>query len=85
MDWWDNKQKEIDKVLEILENKKTEALKKAEEDGNYIKERNSCEMSETVTTEKLMTSSDLSDSNTPESTKDIESNSAVEGMSVNCS
>lgn len=83
MDWWDNKQKEIDKVLEILENKKTEALKKAEEDGNYIKERNSCEMSETVTTEKLMTSSDLSDSNTPESTKDVESNSAVEGMSVN--
>lgn len=33
MDWWDNKQKEIDKVLELLNTRKAEALKIAEEKG----------------------------------------------------
>lgn len=33
MDWWDNKQKEIDKVIELLNTRKAEALKIAEEKG----------------------------------------------------
>ena len=37
MDWWDNKQKEIDRVLELLNTKKAEALKIAEEKGILYK------------------------------------------------
>lgn len=33
MDWWDNKQKEIDNVLELLSTRKAEALKTAQENG----------------------------------------------------
>lgn len=33
MDWWDNKQKEIDKVLEVLNTRKAEAMKTVKEKG----------------------------------------------------
>lgn len=76
MDWWDNKQKEIEKVLKILEDRKVEALKKAEKEGIL------CEGSATVSAEPLKSSSDVSDNDMLKSTNNVDSNSIFEDKLV---
>ena len=63
MDWWDNKQKEIDKILELLNTRKAEALKIAEEKGIlYERDKSLVETEDVVSdnrTEATETSSNI--------------------------
>lgn len=59
MDWWDNKQKEIDKVLELLNTRKAEALKIAEEKGMLYEMNKSSAEIEDDKTESTETTADV--------------------------